>query len=519
MVKMRWFLGIVLLVCVQLNAAPSMYLELPEKGAAIDQPVRVKIHVIHAPDEKIDENSFLLEGKPVSFKQLSVTPEKGKLHTVFQGEVPGLPAGVQLVPLIKVNVAGTTIAAPRQTIQVGDVNAPRPKETPFMVMEVIFTGDDPLYPGQRAWIGYKIQFNRSIDLAVEELPLLSPEGFKKLGELQIRDQEVNGVTTRQILQRVEAVTPGNYLFKKSVIQGFMYKEGPGGVKQYLRPALQAEVNPVQMVISAFPEKEKPSSFEGAVGSFKIQSTLAGPAEVSVGDPLKVRLEISGKGEFETLQLPDFCCQPGFSGQFRLSDLAPEVDTKEDRKIFLIDFFPLSGFLKAFPPIFFTFFGPSKNSYQTITTDSLPIDVRETWPELPVKAPRDVLKAEDAGKSYSRVLPGLSFYTLLLSWWDGWHLLLFIPLLGALVGMAFWLKFKKPQQTAEELLNRAFDQREKEQFFPLLQKALERAVEEGFVVDDQKYRAISLKIERRIYSQDHSWNAKQALTEVEALWAK
>lgn len=519
MVKMQWILGIVLFACVQLNAAPSMYLELPEKGAAIDQPVRVKIHVLHAPHEKIDEKSFVLDGRPVSLKQLSETPDKEGLHTIFQGELPGFPAGVQLVPLIKVNVGGTWIAAPRQTIQVGDVNAPRSKETPFLVMEVIFTGDDPLYPGQRAWIGYKIQFNRSIDLAVEELPLLSPEGFKKLGELQIRDQEVNGVTTRQILQRVEAVTPGNYLFKKSVIQGFMYKEGAGGVKQYLKPALQAEVNPVQIAISAFPEKDKPSSFAGAVGSFKIQSALAGPADVSVGDPLKMRIEISGKGEFETLQLPDFCCLPGFSGQFRLSDLAPEVDTKEDRKIFLIEFFPLSGFLKSFPPIFFSFFNPDENRYQTLTTEPISIDVRESLPDLPVKAPRDVHKAEDAGKSYSRVLPELSFYSLLLSWWDGWHLLLFIPLLGALVGMAFWLRTKKPKQTSEELLSRAFDQRDKEQFFPLLQMALERAVEEGFVVDDQKYRAISLKIERRIYSPDHSWNAKQALTEVEALWAK
>lgn len=518
MVGKGGFFWMLFAVVMHLDAA-SIDLEVPEKGVNMGQPVVFKMHVIHAPDEKIDENSFTIDGKPVAFKRLTEKEEHGTLHTTFQGELPGLPAGVQLLPLIKVNVAGTTVAAPRQSIQVGDGRSSYSKETPFMEMEAIFTGDDPLYPGQRAWIGYKIQFNRSIDLAVEELPLLSPEGFKKLGEPQIRDQEVNGITTRQILQRVEAVTPGNYLFKKSVIQGFMYQEGVGGVKKYLKPALQAEVSPVQIVISPFPVQGKPSSFAGAVGSFRIQSSLAGPADVSVGDPLKVRLEISGKGEFETLPLPDFCCQPGFSGQFRLSDLAPEVDTKEDRKVFLIDFFPLSGFLKEFPTIFFTFFDPLKKSYQTIATAPIPIDVREVLPDLPQSQPRNVLKADEAGKSYSRVLPGLSFYSLLLSWWDGWHLLLFIPLVGALVGMFFWLQVKKPRQTAEELLSRAFDQKEKEEFFSLLQKALERAVDEGAVVNDQKYHDILLKIERRLYAQDYSWNAKQALTEVEAIWVK
>lgn len=508
-----------LLVAAYLDAAPSMYVELPEKGASVEQPIPFTIHVLHTPEEKIDTNSFTLDGKSISFKQVSDKDEKGVQHTIFRGEIPGFQAGVQLMPSIQLRVGGTTIAAPKQTIQVGEGKAPRTSKAPFMEMEVIFTGDDPIYPGQRAWIGYKIQFNRSIDLAVEELPLLSPEGFKKIGEVQIRDQEVEGITTRQIIQRVEAVTPGSYSFKKSVIQGFMYQEGIGGAKSYIKPALQAEVNPVKIVVSAFPEKGKPPSFDGAVGSLSIRTSLAGPADVSVGDPLKVRMEIFGKGEFETLQLPDFCCQPGFSGQFRLSDLPPEVDTKEDRKIYLIDFFPLSGFLKAFPSVYFSFFDPQKSDYQTVISAPIPIEVREALPELPSSPSREVQKTEDGGKSYSRLLPQLSFYSLLLSWWDGWHLLLLIPLAGALFGMTHWLKSRKPQHTAEELLNKAFEARDHEAFFPLLKKALERAVQEGDIEESRAYREICQKIDKRIYSQDHSWDAKQALTEVEALWVK
>lgn len=512
-------LFVFLLMTAFLGAAPSMYIELPEKGASVDQPIRFTIHVLHAPEEKIDTKTFTIDGKPASFKQVSESNEKGTQHTVFQGEIPGFSSGVQLMPAIQLRVGGTTIAAPKQTIQVGTGKAPRTTQSPFMEMEVIFTGEDALYPGQRAWIGYKIRFNRSIDLAVEELPLLSPGGFKKIGEVQIRDQEVDGITTRQILQRVEAVTPGTYDFKKSVIQGFMYQEGIGGVKTYLKPALQAEVNPVKIVISSFPEKGKPPSFDGTVGTLSIKTSLAGPAEVSVGDPLKVRIEISGKGEFETLQLPDFCCQPGFSGQFRLSDLPPEVETGEDKKTFFVEFFPLSGFLKNFPPVFFSFFDPSKNAYQTLQSDPIPIDVREALPELSTSPTREAPKAEEVGKSYSRLLPRLSFYSLLLSWWDGWHLLLLIPLAGTLFGMAYWLKRRQQPHTAEQLLNQAFDQRDQELFFPLLKKALERAVQEGDVVDSQPYREICLRIEKRMYSSDRSWDAKQALMEVEALWVK
>ena len=52
-----------------------------------------------------------------------------------------------------------------------------------------------------------------------------------------------------------------------------------------------------------PPANAPANFNGAVGHYSMTVT-AGPTNVAVGDPITVRVQISGHGALDTLTLPD-----------------------------------------------------------------------------------------------------------------------------------------------------------------------------------------------------------------------
>ena len=60
--------------------------------------------------------------------------------------------------------------------------------------------------------------------------------------------------------------------------------------------------PGQCPVPALPEQNKPANFSGAVGSFTMSAT-AGPTTVTVGDPITVRVQISGRGALDAVTLP------------------------------------------------------------------------------------------------------------------------------------------------------------------------------------------------------------------------
>ena len=52
-----------------------------------------------------------------------------------------------------------------------------------------------------------------------------------------------------------------------------------------------------------PAEGAPANFNGAVGDYTMTVT-AGPTNVAVGDPITVRVQISGRGALDALTLPD-----------------------------------------------------------------------------------------------------------------------------------------------------------------------------------------------------------------------
>jgi hypothetical protein len=124
-----------------------------------------------------------------------------------------------------------------------------------------------------------------------------------------------------------------------------------------------------------PEQGKPASFAGAIGNFTLSAT-AGPTDVTVGDPITIRAQISGHGAFDTVTLPP---QDTWHN-FKTYPPTTKLDTSdqfgfEGTKTFEQIVSPESADVHELPPLTFSFFNPDDNRYHTLTQPGVPIVVK------------------------------------------------------------------------------------------------------------------------------------------------
>jgi hypothetical protein len=123
-----------------------------------------------------------------------------------------------------------------------------------------------------------------------------------------------------------------------------------------------------------PDENRPANFTGAVGNFSMTAT-AGPTTVTVGDPITVRVQISGRGALDSITLPaqdtwqNFKTYPPTS-KVELSDQFGFQGAKTFEQIIS----PLNNDVHELPPLTFTFFNPDDGRYHTLTHAAVPLVV-------------------------------------------------------------------------------------------------------------------------------------------------
>jgi hypothetical protein len=247
---------------------------------------------------------------------------------------------------------------------------------PTLHLEATVEGKKELYPGQRTKLVYRYYFSGDIALTTEILPLLDAEGFIKIGEKEIVDSSSGNISIRTISQVIEAVKPGKFTFKQSVIEGRSYREDLLGNPLYVsEEKLFSKADPITINVLPFPLKDKPASFNGAVGQFTFSTQLLSSSEMMLGDELSLALQIRGEGNLKNIRIPDLCCQPGFSGFFRLNDLPPIESIKENKKTITAKLYPQSILIQAIPSIEFSFFDPSISQYVVLNSKEIALAIQ------------------------------------------------------------------------------------------------------------------------------------------------
>ena len=143
---------------------------------------------------------------------------------------------------------------------------------------------------------------------------------------------------------------------------------------------------VTLDVSALPSGA-PAGFGGAVGTFTMTASPT-QATVAAGDPVQLRVAISGTGNVATLEAPRLATPPGLDA-FRPRDEA-DIDrsgrTVTGTKSFTYTLVPQGGGRLEVPPAVWSYFDPEAGVYRTLQTDTLRLDVSGAPVAGAVRAP-------------------------------------------------------------------------------------------------------------------------------------
>ncbi len=138
----------------------------------------------------------------------------------------------------------------------------------------------------------------------------------------------------------------------------------------------ATSNKVIVTVVALPENGKPESFAGAVGEFTFNATLD-KNEVKANDAITLKLEVSGKGNIELLDLPNVQLPPGFekydpktSKNVKNSGIVSGRKTEE----YLI--VPRVPGIKELVPLKFSYYNPRAKRYIELESSKFIINVSQ-----------------------------------------------------------------------------------------------------------------------------------------------
>jgi hypothetical protein len=131
---------------------------------------------------------------------------------------------------------------------------------------------------------------------------------------------------------------------------------------------------VSAIALPLPSNNVPPTFAGAVGQFTVTATAA-PTSVAVGDPITVRVQVSGRGWLDAITLPP---QPQWR-DFKVYSPNAKIDGQDPNnvsgtKTFEIPVVPQSVAIKMLPPFAFSFFDPDAAAYRTVLSAAIPLNV-------------------------------------------------------------------------------------------------------------------------------------------------
>ncbi|HTY87647.1 MAG TPA: BatD family protein [Candidatus Acidoferrum sp.] len=163
---------------------------------------------------------------------------------------------------------------------------------------------------------------------------------------------------------------------------------------------------LNLVSQPLPAEDRPANFNGAVGQFSM-AVSAGPTNVAVGDPITVRIQISGRGTLDSVLLPD---QPAWrdfktfppTQNLKTSDALGLQGTKTFEQIVA----PQNTDIRELPAFSFSYFDPEAGTYRTLAEPPVQLAVQSAGatpnpviappntPNTPAPPPRDILPIKE-----------------------------------------------------------------------------------------------------------------------------
>ncbi len=292
-------------------------------------------------------------------------------------------AGEITIPTLEVQVAGQKLSSPPLKLKVQQEDVDGPPAT--MGNQVAF-----LWP---VWRKKELYLHEPLVL---ELRLYLQSGVRGIGDVQIPlngdglvfSKRVDGGNFQRRLGNVPytvvtllvAVTPVKTgPLHVDAIQGSVLINPPNQMDAFFGrradPPVPLTLPAQELQVLPVPTENAPPNFNGAVGNYTMTVT-AGPTNVATGDPITVRVQISGSGALDALTLPE---QPEWRN-FKMYPPTAQLQTSDQFGLDGIKTFeqivsPESTDIKALPAFSFSYFDPDERAFKTLTEEPVQLTVR------------------------------------------------------------------------------------------------------------------------------------------------
>ncbi len=221
-------------------------------------------------------------------------------------------------------------------------------------------------------------------------------------------EELNGsiFTVYTFRATGKAVTAGTFTFSPEVQINLVIprqKRRPYGFddpffgdffgRQEVRPLI-LDCNPLDIQVKPIPMEGRPASFTGGVGVLGFDVDVS-PTEIMAGEPVTVKMHLSGNGNLEKITPPSIEEQPGI----KLYDVRTVPTDTPGEVCFEQVVIPTSDTVTAIPPIAFSYFNTQTADFRTITRGPFPITVEPA----PHQAAQVMTSLPSANRKETKVL--------------------------------------------------------------------------------------------------------------------
>lgn len=266
-----------------------------------------------------------------------------------------------------------------------------PQQAPYVGDRLFLTMDiekDELYINEVVTVIVKL-YVEGMGLRDIEYPTYPHEGFS-VGEFNKPDRHremVHGVRydVLEFRQNIFGIKEGSYTLgpatlnckmvmrqdaarRTSIFGVSVFIDDPVG-QGYKTYPVELKSDDIPITILPFPKENKPSDFLGAVGNFNFDAEIT-PRNVKVGDPVTLKMTISGSGNLDTVTAP------AIETSDKYKTYEPQVTKKGDRKTYEQILIPKTKEFKEVPGVSFSYFNPRRAKYETIRKGPFPLKVAE-----------------------------------------------------------------------------------------------------------------------------------------------
>jgi hypothetical protein len=383
-------------------AETSISASLSQSVTEVDHPIQLEVKVENARVAR--PPTVAATGLSINFAGTSSRTQilnfQASSTTTFTYIVTPTQEGNFEIPAIEVSAGGKVYRTSSLTLKVvheSSQSAGQPTESDKPYFAELVVPKESAYVGEQIPIELRFYFNQRMQYQPYpqgQYPLIEGEGFvtKKYLEPTEKQLELNGRIYHVVVYKtgLTGVKPGK-LELRSATQSFLLsstfgqRNAPGFIdplENFQQQVVDVKTNGASIDIKPLPTAGRPATFSGTVGDFTL-ATSAQPTKVQTGDPVTLKVEIKGLGNFDRIEQPVLNNTEGW----RTYQPSEETQALDDLGLSAIKTFsfPLIAAKRvgSLPTVEFSYFDPNAEKY--VTLKSSPINIEIQGDQLPEKA--------------------------------------------------------------------------------------------------------------------------------------